>query len=340
MKSNSSIKYEEDEDENDSEEVEPDAGEDDDEEDQEEEFENEIEDGKNQKGCAAKLQVLDSKKRKGTDEGNSLDRFGFSAVAKTEKDNTKKRDINVDVGKTRALPPSRSSRSSSRVTISSKKTEIAEDSPTEESSRAKKTRVSKRNKADDDSEFDEVDVKVRKSSRTRQFSKDYADPHSDDEFAVDGATVSSREGRGQPKKIPSKSQVPKAGKKRKNESGSDASNDDQVLSVDDSKSGSNEENDGDDNDSAEEVTKGDSEDEEYGEEDDDDDESSGVEKCSDDIDYKIQHVLARQSMTPTKWREICGTMNTRYGHSTYIVHLTCRAAAIRMTDNHTAAKLD
>ena len=312
VKSNSSVKYEEDEDENDSEEVEPDAVDDEDEEDQEAELEDEEEDFKDLKGRSGKTQLSNSQKRKGSDESNSLDRFGFSAVAK-EKDMPKKRDINVDIGKARTLPPVKSSRSSARGAASSKKMEIAEDSPTEDGQRVQKSRVSKRNKADDDSEFDEVDKNVRKSSRTRQFSKDYADPHSDDEFPEDVHPGTSREGRTKPKKTASKSQAPKAAKKSKSESESDASNDDQVLSIDDSKSGSNEENEGDD--SVEEVVKGDSDDEEYDE--DDDDESSGVEKSSDDIDYKIQHVLARQSMTPTKWRDICSSMNTRYVHRKY-----------------------
>lgn len=42
-----------------------------------------------------------------------------------------------------------------------------------------------------------------------------------------------------------------------------------------------------------------------------DSEDESEEENNDELEYKIQHILASQSLTPTDWRTICDAMDTR-----------------------------
>lgn len=320
-RSRAAVKYDSEEGENDEEEVEQEDEEDN--EDEEDQFEEEVTkktvSHKKKSSPSTSTVVVSasvSSKRKTTGKNeNPLNRFGFSVMTEDEvneqkKNTPAKHDKTRNNASIRSVPNQKSGRSSSRVAAIAKNTEEGEeeedesnieDSSPEEKIKVKKNNVPKRStrsKIEEDSDAEEADINIRKSSRTRTLSKDYADPKSDDEFVGDGPPKRESKARGK-----GKQEVPKAVKKKSKDSDAEeGSDDDLVISVDGSTKSDPDDGSGDHS-SDEEAEEGEGE---------ESDESSSDTGDKDEVEYKIQHVLTRQSMPPSQWRDLCGPMNTRY----------------------------
>ena len=294
------------------------------------------------KSNSANLPSVGKKRKAATPKGNPFNRFGFSVLSETEKRQAIESSKRTDVSKEQSpiYAACGSGRSSARIATSLNKIKTDVDSSAEKENKANKstirlrpqnevTRRSSRSsqvveiiddeeedeKGDNDredeyeEEEEEIDTTVRKSSRTRTVSAGYVEAHSDDEFARSSFIDRERAPRG---RVPSK--LKKVVKKKKEKIGSGSEGDEGWKSVDsDSKSDSADSSAVDENEvkmlnSTDNDTDDDRKMEEEEEEEEEDDVASGDDI---DIDYKIQHILARQSMTPTKWQAVCGPMNTR-----------------------------
>ena len=282
-----------------------------------------------------------TKRKAVPDKGNPLKRFGFAKLTEREKQetNVSSRHTDASKGQSPGHNDSGSARSSTRIATIIKKNDADVKSSAEKENKQNKIKEKKRQREvtrrssrssqvvevidheeDEEDDYEEVDMDdggekgyeledkersttFRKSSRTTTVSAGYVEAHSDDEFARSSFIDRERVSRGRVAKKSSKSI-----KKKVEKSESDSGEDDGKIekSVD--------------GDSKSESAYSSSADKKEGgtpESSDSDSESNNVDDDVadiDDIDYKIQHILARQSMTPTKWQVVCGPMNTRYAN--------------------------
>ena len=238
-----------------------------------------------------------NKKKVEGENSNSLGRFGFSVLS--DESAAKLKNNSVEDTRPRRNSAQQSVRSSSRIATTIEKRQSEENSSPDDVSRAVK--ASKRSSAlkIEESDEEESSTCIRKSSRARSFSTGYADPHSDDEFygGIAPELKKSSKAKKETLKSPTKKTMVTAD--------SDSSESDCVevriegdpeseeVRSDANSEGNREDEVGDDDDSTSEKST----------EDNDND--------HDDVEYKIQQILSRQSMTPAMWQAVCGPMNTR-----------------------------
>ena len=288
---------------------------------------------------------VSTKRKPILDKGNPLNRFGFARLTDREKHETNESSRHTDAvnGQSPENDDYGSARSSVRIAKiiknndadvksstekENKPIELKEKKPQREVTRrsSRSSRVveaidhedddkediddDEEENTDEDGEVEfEVEDKgrsstVRKSSRTTTVSAGYVEAHSDDEFARSSFIGRERAPRGRVATKPSKS-MKKKEENFESESGEDEGQIEKCIDGD-SKSESAHSSSADKKEVGTPNFSG------------SDSDSNSVDDAladADDIDYKIQHILARQSMTPTKWQAVCGPMNTRYANN-------------------------
>ena len=238
-----------------------------------------------------------NKKRAASEISNNLGRFGFSVLGNEAAAKLAKNSI--DDSRPRRNAGQHSVRSSSRIATTVEKKQSEEDSSPDNITRAVRTSKRSSRLKIEESDEEESSTCVRKSSRARSFSTGYADPHSDDEFYGGRAPELKKSSKGKKEEVKS---TTKSKTIVKADSDSGESDDDIGAKIvenlesgepssDASSEGSREEEEGDDEDAMSE--------------------NNSEENGGDDVEYKIQQILSRQSMTPAMWQAICGPMNTR-----------------------------
>lgn len=283
-----SVKYSEDEDDSDSEA---------DEKQKQEEEETTVKASRRNASKVASSLPSGNKKKAASENSNSLGRFGFSVLS--DESAAKLKNNSVEDTRPRRNSGQQSVRSSSRIATTIEKRQSEEDLSPRNVSRA--VNASKRSSPlkIEESDEEESSTCIRKSSRARSFSTGYADPHSDDEFygGIAPELKKSSKVKKETVKSPTK-------KKTIVKADSDSSESDYVevriegdleseeVGSDANSEGNREDEEGDDDDSTSEKSTEDNND-------------------NDDVEYKIQQILSRQSMTPTMWQAVCGPMNTR-----------------------------
>lgn len=241
-----------------------------------------------------------NKKKAASENSNSLGRFGFSVLS--DEAAAKVKNNSVEDTRPRRNSGQQSVRSSSRIATTVEKRQSEEDSSPDNVSRAVNTSKRSSRLKIEGSDEEESSTCVRKSSRARSFSTGYADPHSDDEFhgGVAPELKKSSKAKKETVKSPTKTKTIVKADSDSSESdygevGIEGDLESEEVSSDANSEGNREDEGGDDDDSTSEKST----------EDNDNDNDN------DDVEYKIQQILSRQSMTPTMWQAVCGPMNTR-----------------------------
>lgn len=223
---------------------------------------------------------------------NPLNRFGFSALTEREKKD-KAIFLNSEIlaSKAAAATGKRTKQRSSVAPRGHNNKKLSVDKK-----RKSKRKSSHENEEDENEDEEEKDISLRKSSRTRANSEvAYVEADSDDEYAQKAFILPESDSRGKTVKSNGKKEVKevkKTGMKSSKKSVSEPSDNDEDSGKESEKSHC-----GDFSDSDIDTNNSDSE---------------GNEESNDnEIEYKIQHILTRQSMTPSEWQVVCAPMNTR-----------------------------